>query len=122
MDIRTPSIVFRSTTAPENAVKLFAGVYLTFDSDMIAKAFQASQAAAKTRLFLGRAQWAPGQLDNEIRRGGWYRIQAEGNLVFSSHPEGLWRTLHARATPSKYIEYRLPSGKTPPSARKASVM
>ena len=122
VDIRTPSIVFRSSTAPENAIRLYGKVYLTFDSDLIIKAFQGPQSGSGTRLFLGRAQWAPGQLQNEIQRGSWYRIQADGDPVFSSHPENLWPTLHSRAAPSKYIRYDfLPSGDQP-FARKAAVM
>ena len=122
VDIRTPSIVFQSSAAPQNAIKLFGKVYLTFDSDLITKAFQAPQPDSRTRLFLGRAQWAPGQLQNEIQRGSWYRIQADGDLVFSSHPENLWTTLHSRAAPSKYIRFDFPPGGRQPSARKAAVM
>jgi putative transcriptional regulator len=122
VDVRTPSVVFRSQKEPGNAVRLYGSVYLTFDSDLISNAFQSSKPGSGPRLFLGRAQWAPGQLDNEIRLGGWYRIKAEGDLVFSPNPDNLWRTLHARAAPSKYIRYRLPSGSPHPSTRKPAVM
>jgi len=122
VDIRTPSVIFRSSSAPENAIRLYGSVYLTFDSDLITRAFQGTQSGSRTRLFLGRAQWARGQLQNEIRQEGWYRIQAEGDLVFSSHPENLWPTLHSRAAPSKYIRYKVPPGGNQPSARKATVM
>ena len=122
VSVRTPSVVFRSSTEPDNALKLYGNVYLTFDSNLITKAFQGSQSEVRTRLFLGRAQWAPGQLQNEIRQGGWYRIQADGDLVFSSHPENLWTTLHSRAAPSKYIRYKLPRSGDQPSTRKAAVM
>lgn len=122
VDVRTPSIVFQSSTAPENAIKLYGNVYLTFDSDLITKAFQGPRSGSRTRLFLGRAQWAPGQLQNEIRQEGWYRIQAEGDLVFSPHPENLWSTLHSRAAPSKYIRYQVPPGGNQPSTRNPAVM
>jgi putative transcriptional regulator len=122
VDVRTPSIVFRSSTTPDNAVRLYGIVYLTFDADLITKAFQERQTSSRVRLFLGRAQWAPGQLQNEIRQGGWYRIQAEGDLVFSPHPDNLWPTLHSRAAPSKYIRYRLPPPSQSPSTQKSAVM
>ncbi|MGA8182958.1 MAG: YqgE/AlgH family protein [Terriglobia bacterium] len=122
VDIRTPCIVFRSSSAPENAIRLYGSVYLTFDSDLITRAFQGTQSGSRTRLFLGRAQWARGQLQNEIRQEGWYRIQADGDLVFSSHPENLWPTLHSRAAPSKYIRYELPPGGDHPSTRNPAVM
>lgn len=122
VDIRTPSVVFRSQKTPDNAVRLFGNVYLTFDSDLISNVFQSPKPGSGPRMFLGRAQWAPGQLENEIRQGGWYRIEAEGDLVFSADPDNMWPKLHARAAPSKYIRYRLPSGSFRPSTRKAAVM
>ena len=122
VDIRTPSVVFRSQSAPDNAVRLYGNVYLTFDSDLISGAFRGPKPGSGPRLFLGRAQWAPGQLDNEIRLGGWYRIKAEGDLVFSPTPDNLWPTLHSRAAPSKYIRYRLPSGSPQQSKPEVSVM
>ena len=122
VEIRTPSVVFRSSTTPNNAVKLFNNVYLTFDADVISNAFSGEQTGRKARMFLGRAQWGPNQLQNEIRQGGWYRIKAEGDLVFSTHPTDLWRTLHDRSAPSKYIQYPLPSGNPQSSARENAAM
>jgi putative transcriptional regulator len=122
VDVRTPSVVFRSEKKPDNAVRLFGNVYLTFDSDLISSAFQSSKPGSGPRMFLGRAQWAPGQLENEIRLGGWYRIKAEGNLVFSPDPDNLWPALHARAAPSKYIRFTPPSPGSQPSTLKAAVM
>ncbi|HUZ45633.1 MAG TPA: YqgE/AlgH family protein [Terriglobia bacterium] len=121
VDIRIPSAVFHSPTAPEQALRLYGDVYLTFDAELIAKAFQKSQQASLPRLFLGRAQWSPGQLQNEIQKGAWYRIQAAGNLIFSSNPKQLWRTLHDRAAPSKYIRYRLPAVQAPAPPGKTPV-
>ena len=120
--IGVASAVFRSRTAPENALRLYDNVYLTFDSDLISKAFQGPNVGSRARLFLGRAQWAPAQLQNEIRQGGWYRIQADGDLVFSAHPENLWPTLHAQAAPTKYIHYILPPRGSHSSRRKAAAM
>jgi|YelNatPaOPRAMG01_1025707.scaffolds.fasta_scaffold59651_2 putative transcriptional regulator len=122
VDVHTPSIVFESASVPENALKLYGDVYLTFDPDLISRSFQSPSSNFRPRLFLGRAQWAPGQLQNEIRRGGWYRLQAEGDLIFSSKPEDLWPRLHARAAPSKYIQYRLPPGSVPVPRQKISAM
>ncbi len=117
VDVRVPSVVFHSVTAPERALRLYGNVYLTFDPDLITTLLKNSQEASTPRLFLGRAQWAPAQLQNEMRQGAWYRVRAEGNLIFSSNPQRLWRTLHDRAAPSKYIQYRIPAG--PPRGNSA---
>jgi hypothetical protein len=52
------------------------------------------------RLFLGRSQWAPMQLENEMLEGAWYSMRAEGNLIFSASPQFLWRNLFERAEPA----------------------
>ena len=36
---------------------------------------------------LGYAGWAPGQLEDEIRRNGWLTVAAEENVIFSVPPE-----------------------------------
>jgi len=122
VDVSTPSMAFRSEKEPDNTVRLYGDVYLTFDSDQISSTLQSPKPGAGPRLFLGRAQWAPGQLDNEIRMGGWYRIKVEGNVVFSPDPDKLWPRLHARAAPSKYIRYQPPSGSSHPFTRNAAAM
>jgi putative transcriptional regulator len=43
------------------------------------------------RVFLGYAGWGAGQLDAELRAGGWVVVDAEPEDPFSSDPAGLWR-------------------------------
>jgi putative transcriptional regulator len=122
VDVSTPSVAFRSEKEPDNTVRLYGDVYLTFDANQISSALQSPKPGGGPRVFLGRAQWAPGQLENEIRMGGWYRIKAEGDVIFSSDPDNLWPKLHARAAPSKYIRYQPPSGGPLPFTRNAAAM
>jgi putative transcriptional regulator len=101
VDAGVASAVFRSTATPKKALRLYENIYLTFDADLIANYLTQQQMSSKLRLFLGRAQWAPEQLKDELGRGGWYRVEADGNLVFTSDPNSLWRLLHGRAGPGK---------------------
>ena len=119
VDIGIPSIVVRSATAPKSALRLYGNMYLTFDPDLIEASLKRSQPSSSLRLFLGRAQWSPEQLKGEISRGGWYRIHADGDLVFNSDPRSLWTTLHTQAAPSHYIKYKLPCG--PEGAQRATL-
>lgn len=109
VDVGIASLVFHSQDPPEHSFRVYGDVYLTFDSSVISTVFQNSHSGSKLRLFLGRAQWAPAQLRNEMREGGWYRLEAAGNLIFNAAPQNLWLRLHNQAKPSKYIKYDLPS-------------
>lgn len=109
VEVGVASAVFRASASPAKALRLYGNVYLTFDADLIADYLKKPQLSSKLRLFLGRAQWAPEQLKAEFRQGGWYRIEADGDLVFTSDPNSLWRVLHTQAAPGKYVRYRVPS-------------
>ena len=122
VDVGVPSVVFHSSNPPEHALQIYGNVYLTFDSDLINTLFQNAQPASLPHLFLGRSQWAPAQLENEVKRGSWYRVRAQGDLIFSSNLQGLWRRLHDQAAPSKYIRYRLPAGRSRATALKTAVI
>lgn len=50
-------------------------------------------AARRFLVFAGYAGWSPGQLDNEIARQSWLIHPATPELVFSAHPERLWRDI-----------------------------
>lgn len=39
---------------------------------------------------LGYAGWAPGQLDGEMRRHGWYAAEGRPGIVFDTPAEGRW--------------------------------
>lgn len=51
---------------------------------------------AGLRIFAGYAGWSGGQLDQEIRAGGWYVVESEARDAFTSEPETLWSTVLRR--------------------------
>jgi len=51
---------------------------------------------AGLRIFAGYAGWSEGQLNQEIRDGGWYVVEAEARDAFTSEPETLWSTVLRR--------------------------
>jgi putative transcriptional regulator len=99
VDPRTPSVVFRSSKAAKQATLLFGDVYVSFDPDFIEELLKKPEKTPDLRLFLGRSQWAPAQLQNEIALGAWHGLRAESSLIFSANPEYLWRNLFERAEP-----------------------
>jgi len=95
----TPGVVFRSSNAAKQAALLFGDVYVSFDPDFIKQILKQPEKTTDLRLFMGRSQWTPGQLQNEVVQGAWYRVRAETNLVFSASPQSLWRKLFEREEP-----------------------
>lgn len=48
------------------------------------------------RVFAGYAGWSPGQLELEVKDGGWYVVDAEPDDPFTLDPSGLWRRVLRR--------------------------
>ncbi|MGB9405306.1 MAG: YqgE/AlgH family protein [Candidatus Acidiferrales bacterium] len=101
---RAPGMVFRSNKAAKQATLLFGDVYVSFDPDFIKELLKKPEKPLDLRLFVGRAQWAPAQLQNEMVAGAWYGVPAETSLIFNSSPQYLWRKLFDRAEPSPVTE------------------
>lgn len=57
----------------------------------------------KTKIFAGYAGWAPGQLDDELKRDTWMVHPATLDLVFYERPEEIWKLILRQ----KGIKYRL---------------
>jgi putative transcriptional regulator len=48
------------------------------------------------RVFAGYAGWSPGQLELEVKEGGWYVVDAAPDDPFTPDPGGLWRRVLRR--------------------------
>ena len=99
VNMRSFCALFRSKKEAKQAVHLFDDVYASFDSNFIEAHLKKPGETTDLRLFLGRSQWSPEQLQNERKLGAWYSVPAETSLVFSSSPQYLWHNLLERAAP-----------------------
>lgn len=70
------------------SVAVSPGISFTLSLDAI-KAILI-EPAGDYRIFLGYAGWGPGQLEAEIRAGGWYTAPVEADLVFAEGEEDVW--------------------------------
>jgi putative transcriptional regulator len=107
VDMATPSVVFHASKPPRQAMLLYDDVYLSFDPKLISKLLQDPKQTGDLRVFLGRAQWAPEQLEGEALRGSWYSLRVEGEVIFDRDSEHLWKRLHERAQPPTSVENRM---------------
>ena len=48
------------------------------------------------RIFVGHAGWAPGQLEGEIKSGGWTLEHADSDAIFNHKSEHPWPAAPAR--------------------------
>lgn len=48
------------------------------------------------RVYAGYAGWSGGQLEAEIAEGAWFVVAPNGDDIFTSEPEQLWRTVLLR--------------------------
>lgn len=83
----------RSDAPPPGGNAVKGRVYLVVSKDGIADALSEKRKPSDARLFLGYAGWAPGQLANEVRQGGWWIFPYDESLIFDEHPETLWSRL-----------------------------
>jgi len=89
--------LFHSESAPAGSVfHVLKDVYLSMDPRNI-EMLQQQQRGERYRLFAGFAGWAPGQLESEMRRDGWYVLPATADLVFRADTAGMWDELVRKA-------------------------
>jgi len=108
VEIGAQSAIFRSKTPPKSAIPVFGDVYVSFDPDTIATLVADSEQASTLRVFLGRAQWAPLQLENEMAKGAWYSVRGSADPIFGKFPEAVWRSLLDQAEPRPVAQCELP--------------
>lgn len=102
---RAPGVVFRSSKPVKQAALLFGDIYVSFDPDFITELLKEPERTPDLRLFVGRSQWAPAQLRNEMAMGAWLSVRAETNLIFSPSPQYLWRKLLDRVEPAAVAKF-----------------
>lgn len=69
------------------------GVFLVGSESSFDELIRKEQPANKGilfRLVCGYAGWGAGQLEQELQRGDWHVIPADGSLVLEEDPYGLW--------------------------------
>lgn len=76
-----------STVEPSLQITEFAA--LSTSLDMLSEVAR-GQGPAHMRLMLGYAGWGPGQLEDELRAGGWLTCAVDAALLFGTAPDRVW--------------------------------
>jgi putative AlgH/UPF0301 family transcriptional regulator len=86
----------RSQKKPDEAASVLTDVYLISSKPPLEKALAASSGPADLRIYLGYCGWDRGQLENEVRLGGWWIFDATAGVVFDSDPDTVWSRFIAK--------------------------
>ena len=89
------AMVESKTAPPGRMLKLAPELYLAYESREVDRIIETQPPHA--RFFAGMVIWQPGELAQEIRRGLWYVLDAQPDLVLRKSTDGLWETLVERA-------------------------
>ena len=71
--------------------EVISGVYFSSERDVLESLVM--QQDAPCRIFSGYAGWGGGQLDEEMRVGGWLTMPAQWDHIFGEDGESLWRRI-----------------------------
>jgi putative transcriptional regulator len=97
VDIRSVTFLVRAESAPQNAVAVLDGVYLSADGELLQELLRRERPMEGLRVYIGYSGWAPGQLEAEIARGSWKLAPADSSAIFDNKSERPWP---AQDTPS----------------------
>jgi len=98
--------LLKSPKKPDEAAFVLNNVYVVSAKPSLEKAMAASSGANDLRVYLGYCGWGGGQLENELRLGGWWIFSGDAGAVFDPHPDTLWSRLITR-TEQEIAERRL---------------
>ena len=96
VQVEVVQALLQSPPGPHDASHLFSNLYLVSKKVELEKALMAGKGSRDLRIYLGYCGWSPGQLENEVNRGGWYIFDGSEGIVFDSDPSTLWSRMIAR--------------------------
>lgn len=89
--VTSVSFLLRADTSPgEQAVRILDGLYLSTSVELLQKLLTRDKPMEGLRIFIGYSAWAPGQLEEEIRRRDWMLAPADIDSIFKAHREQPW--------------------------------
>lgn len=93
VETRKAFVLLRGRTDPRDALPILREIAVSTSEDVIKRTVRRKRAGRDYRLFMGYAGWGAGQLDQEIRRGGWYIVPADAETIFHDDGSKIWREL-----------------------------
>jgi putative transcriptional regulator len=68
-------------------------IHLTGDLQAVEGVEISAEPIPRIRFYLGYAGWAPGQLEAEVKAGGWKMLPGDPEIIFPADPILIWPTM-----------------------------
>jgi putative transcriptional regulator len=85
------ALVKRRDNPGSHSMQMLSDLYLVIDRDLVDQVIETE--ADRARFYAGLVLWTPGELRAEVRRGFWYVLDPDANLVLRKSTEGMWEEL-----------------------------
>lgn len=89
------ALVASHSSPGRGSIQLSPDVFLVIAADAVDHVIETE--AERARFFAGAVVWQPGELEQELKRGAWYVLDPEPELVLPRKTEGMWQQLVHRA-------------------------
>ncbi|HEV2383505.1 MAG TPA: YqgE/AlgH family protein [Terriglobia bacterium] len=96
VEMETVLALVKSQKKPDDSTSVLSDVYLVPTKPALEKALAVGSSGGDLRVYLGYCGWGAGQLENEVRQGGWWIFAANAGVVFDPNPGSLWPRLIVR--------------------------
>jgi putative transcriptional regulator len=91
------SYLVRGGEAVTGALKIDSDIYLAYDPPALEELLSGKRQYKDLRVMHGLASWAPGQLEYEIKLGGWLVLPFDETIIFDHPPAGMWQELSSHS-------------------------
>lgn len=98
-------LLVRTVAQPAASLRVFQNVYVASQLKIIEQMIKNEPKGDRFRVYAGYAGWAPGQLNQEVKRGDWLILPADADTIFNKAPSEIWPELIHRSS-LKYVRIR----------------
>ncbi|MCL4177094.1 MAG: YqgE/AlgH family protein [Verrucomicrobia bacterium] len=91
--VQASALSYLQSESGEGASHVFSSVGLGHSLETLIELTETPTVGQQLRVFAGYSGWAPGQLEEELKRGAWVTHPATIELVFHRETDRLWREI-----------------------------
>ncbi len=95
----SPEVIFALVQGKQSpggrSIRILDDLYLAIDSEVVDSVIE--KQSKQARFLAGMVLWRPGELHDEIKRGLWYTLDANSDLVVRKSVEGMWEEFVGRS-------------------------